>query len=218
MRDISKVMANSVVKMFEAEGVPCGPILRKGLLTIGSADNIDINPSNRDAKDALHGTGCALTQLPTSSNTGTVRSAEQYREAARALSSIARLPQFYRDIKEVKVRTENLTAPAVTGLCRPTPSVLPQIANTPPLVPSQTTDMPESIIPQTATNQPSGDATSTSSVEEYWITHAQSLIERDLLNHDDVVSWAAFCASNLPQCDRPPCITSMLPIFRDKAQ
>ena len=80
VRDISKAIANSVVKMFEAEGVPCGPILlRKGLWTAGSADNIDINPSNRDAKDALHGTGCALTQVPTSSNAGTVRSAEQYR-------------------------------------------------------------------------------------------------------------------------------------------
>ena len=40
VRDISKVMANSVVKMFEAEGVPCGPTLRNGLLTIGSADNM----------------------------------------------------------------------------------------------------------------------------------------------------------------------------------
>ena len=94
VRDISKTMANSVVKMFEAEGVSCGPILRKGLLTVGSADNIEINPSNRDAKDALHGTGCALTQVPTSSNAGTVRSAVQYREAARALSNIASSTQI----------------------------------------------------------------------------------------------------------------------------
>ncbi len=49
VRNISKVMANSIVKIFEAEGVPCGPMLRKGLLTIRSADNIDINPLNRDA-------------------------------------------------------------------------------------------------------------------------------------------------------------------------
>ena len=66
--DISKEMANYVIKMFEGEGVACGPILRKGLLTIGSADNIDITPSNRDARDALHGTGCALTQLATSND------------------------------------------------------------------------------------------------------------------------------------------------------
>ncbi len=50
VREISKVMANSVIKMFETEGVACGAILKKGLLTIGSADNIDINPSNRDPK------------------------------------------------------------------------------------------------------------------------------------------------------------------------
>ena len=76
-------MAISVIKMFEGEGAPCGRILRKALLTVGSADNIDINPSNCDAKDALHGTRFAVTQLPTSSNTGTIRSADQYHEAAR---------------------------------------------------------------------------------------------------------------------------------------
>jgi len=75
-------MANSVIKMFEAEGAPCGPTLRKGLITIGSADNIDLNPVNRDAKDALHGTGYTLTQLPISTSTGTVRSAELYHDAA----------------------------------------------------------------------------------------------------------------------------------------
>ena len=48
-------MANSVVMMFEAENAACGPTLRKGLVTIGSADNFDLNPTNRDAKDALYG-------------------------------------------------------------------------------------------------------------------------------------------------------------------
>ncbi len=235
VREISKVMANSVIKMFETEGVACGTILKKGLLTIGSADNIDINPSNRDAKEALHGTGCALTQLPTLSNMGIVRSAEQYREAARTLPKIARLPRFYTDIKEVSV-TDKLTPVAVTGPCRPTPSVP---VNAPPVVPSETTEsvpvnapsvvlsettesvpvnappvipseITESAVPQNVTNLQS-------EVEEHWITHAQSIIERNHLNHDDVVSWAAYCASNLPQYDRPPCITSMLPIFRDKA-
>ena len=59
--------------MFEGEGVACGPIIRKGLLKIGSTDNIDINPSNRGFRDALHGTGCALTRLPTSNDTGNKR-------------------------------------------------------------------------------------------------------------------------------------------------
>ena len=68
---ISKIMANSVIKMFEAEGASDKPTLRKGLVTIGSADNLDLNPMNRDAKDALHGTGCAFTQLTTSTSTGT---------------------------------------------------------------------------------------------------------------------------------------------------
>jgi len=102
IRDISKIMANSVIKMFEAEGVPCVPTLRKGLITIGSADNIDLNPMNHDAKDALHGTGCALTQLPISTSTGTVRSTELYHDPALSLSTIAQLPRFYTSIKEIQ--------------------------------------------------------------------------------------------------------------------
>ncbi len=179
---------------------------------------------------------------------GIVRSAEQYREAARTLPKIARLPRFYTDIKEVNV-TDKLTPVAVTGPCRPTPSVP---VNAPPVVPSETTEsVPVNVVPSETTesvpvNAPSVVLSETtesvpvnappvipsentesavpqnvtnlqSEVEEHWITHAQSIIERNHLNHDDVVSWAAYCASNLPQYDRPPCITSMLPIFRDKA-
>ena len=218
VRDISKDMANSVIKMFEAEGVPCGPTLRKGLPSVGSADNFDLNPSNRDAKDASHGTGYAITQLPTSDNTGTARSAEQYRAAARAMSSIARLPQFYTDMKEVLVITESNVAPSVSGLCRPSPSIHSLTSNTPPPAPSQSADGPETTVPQPATNLSSTeDTTSSSSVEEQWITHAQSVIAKSQINHDDIVSWAAFCASNQLPHDRLPCITSMLPIFRNKA-
>ena len=210
---VSKAVANSVIKMFEAEGVPCGPTLRKGLFTVGTADNIDSNPSNHDAKDALHGTGCALTQLPTSGNTGTMRSAEQYRESARAMSSIARLPQFYTNMKEVEVITESKTAPSVSGLCRPSPSVHSPTSNTLPPAPSQTVDGP-----QTATNLPSSeDTSSSSSVKEQWVTHAQAIMTKSNLNHDDIVSWAALCASNQLPCDRLPCSTSMLPVFRNKA-
>lgn len=87
-------MENSVIRMFEGEGVPCGPVLRKGVLTVGSADKIEINPANHDAKEVLHGTGCALTQLPTSDNPGVTRDVEQYRKAARAQSKLAPLPPF----------------------------------------------------------------------------------------------------------------------------
>ena len=98
--------------------------------------------------------------------------------------NIAHLPQFYTDIKGVQVTAENITPPAMTSLCRPTP---PLTSNTLLHVLSQTFDMPESVMPQTATNLPSpGDATSSSSVEEQWVTHAQSFIERDNLNHDDI--------------------------------
>ena len=72
-----KLNANYVIKMFEGGGVTCGPIPIKRLLTIGSAKNIDINPSNRDARDALHGTGCPLTQLPTLNDTDNKRSTVQ---------------------------------------------------------------------------------------------------------------------------------------------
>ena len=213
VRDISRIMGNSVVKMFEAEGAPCGPTLRKGLVTIGSADNIDVNPTNRDAKDALHGTGCALTQLPTATSTGTVRSAELYRDAALGLSSIAQLPGFYTSIKEVQVSTESVPLPAVTGPCRPPAHVS---MSSPPAL-SQTSDSTESMLLTANNLLPSGGATPSSSVEERWVTHAQSIFEKDNFSQGDTVSWAAFCASNQSLMDRLPCITSMLPIFRNKA-
>ena len=43
------------------------------------------------------------------------------------------------------------------------------------------------------------------------MTHAHSLIESDDLNHDDICFMTEICASNLPQCDHLPCITSMPP-------
>jgi len=168
---------------------------------ICSADNIDINPSNRDAKESLHGMRCGFTQLPTLSNMGIARSAEQYREAARALPEIARLPRFYTDIKEVNVTADKLTPVALIGPCRPTPSVpvnAPPVApsetteyipvNAPPVIPSETTESvpvkappvappetTESAVPQTATHLQS-------EVEEHWVTHAQSIIEKNHLN------------------------------------
>ena len=79
-------------------GVTSGPILGKGLLTIGTCgtDNIDINSSNRDPRDALHGTGCALAQLSTSNDTGNKRSTKKYRESARGPSN---LPSSYTNNK-----------------------------------------------------------------------------------------------------------------------
>ena len=62
----------------------------------------------------------------------------------------------------------------------------------------------------------SGSTTQSSSVEEHWVTHAQSIFERDNFSHDDNVSWAAYCASNQPLMDCLPCITSVLPIFQNK--
>ena len=133
-------------------------------MTISSADNFDLNPTNRDAKDALQGTGCALTQFQTSTSTGTVRSAELYRDAALALSSIAQLRtvlRFYTSIKEVQVSTGRVSSD--TGPCRP-PALISR-SSSPAL--SQTSDSTESML-QTATNLlPSGSATPSSSVDEH---------------------------------------------------
>jgi len=141
--------------MFEAEGAP-------GLITIGSAHNIDLNPMNRDAKDALHGTGCALTQLPISTSTGTVRSAELYRDAALSLSTIAQLPRFYTSIKEI--------FKSLLKVCHF--QLLLDLAGHQHTFSGHHNLSTESML-QTSTNLlPSGSATQSSSVEEHWVTHA----------------------------------------------
>ena len=65
MNRISTDLANSVIAEFDAKGAPCSSLLSHKVFTMRSVDNIDINPKNRDATEALHGTAIVLTQLPT---------------------------------------------------------------------------------------------------------------------------------------------------------
>ena len=53
---ISADLGNSVCAQFEAVGVVCSLKSKKSLLTTGSVDNIDHNPSSRTAKNSFHGT------------------------------------------------------------------------------------------------------------------------------------------------------------------
>ena len=110
----------------------------------------------------------------------------------------------YRNIREVTVNTTKLIATPVTGLCRPLPSALTTNAPT-PSVPTETASISSAII-------------GTKSIkEEEWIAHSQQLLQRIFVSHDDALSWAASCASNQPSLTRPPCIWSMLHIFRQKS-
>ena len=142
------------------------------------------------------------SQLPTSTNAGTVRSVEQYREAARALSNISQLPRFYTEIKEVEVTNESLIIPAVSDSCRPTASTCNL----------STSDLPE-WMPQTAIDLPStGDALFPSE-EEDLITHAQSITEWDHLSHDDTLSWETSAST----CNSSPLLTSDWPELMPQA-
>ena len=53
--------------------------------------------------------------------------------------------------------------------------------------------------------------------EEKWFDHGLQLLTKESLMKDDYVSWAAFHASLESDPLYPPAITTLLPLFYDKA-
>ena len=59
---ISTYITNSVIDMYDKDGVICPSKLRGGIFTTAALDNIDYNPSSTSAQDSFHGTAISLVQ------------------------------------------------------------------------------------------------------------------------------------------------------------
>ena len=97
--------------MFETEGAPTPPQLLNSLLMLGTTDNYDNNPKNRDFRDSLHGFMVMLVQQPTPWNCGNTRSANQY-FAHRKSTKLGKLPTAYTQMKECRAVLGEKLAPA----------------------------------------------------------------------------------------------------------
>ena len=113
MKQISRDTGNTVIAAFEADNAPCMTNLLGNLLTIGGIDNIDENPSHRDAHESLHGTAISLTQFPNINHTHVLRSLDNFRESSLGKSKLSKLPQFYSNVNDYNVRLCNLKPPCM---------------------------------------------------------------------------------------------------------
>ena len=73
IQEISTSLANSVCAQFDRDGCVCPSTLKGDVFTAGAVDNIDHNPTARNAMDSFHGTAIHVLQFPTQDKPGTER-------------------------------------------------------------------------------------------------------------------------------------------------
>ena len=107
---ISNSLGNWSCDQFEKDGVVCPQLLRKQLFTTFAVDNIDHNPSSRNAKDSWHGTAISATQHPYFINEGTARECVPYQKDGLTMK---KLPDTYTMIKPFSLKCTDIVAPKV---------------------------------------------------------------------------------------------------------
>ena len=63
-QEISITMENNVCAQVDRDGCVCPSRLRSYVFSAGAVDNIDYNPSVRNAMDSVHGTAISIHQFP----------------------------------------------------------------------------------------------------------------------------------------------------------
>ena len=175
--------------MFETEGAPTPPQLLTSLLTLGTTDNYDNNPNNRDSWDSVHGFMVMLVQQPTPWNSGNTRSPKQYFAYPKS-PKLGKLPIAYTQIKECRaVLGEKLAPAAPSNACILTDASLSDL----PVTPIEAADW---------------IASATKIMET-----------KDKLDDGEALFWEAYIATHQPKppARRPSSITAMLPVFKEKA-
>ena len=73
IKEIKSALANSLCMQYERDSCVCPSRLKGDLFTVGAVDNIDHNPSARNAMESFHGTAISAMQFFTSEHNGTDR-------------------------------------------------------------------------------------------------------------------------------------------------
>ena len=111
---ISADLGNRAIQYYEQERLVCPMKLKKNLFTTGQVDNIDHNPTSRDASGSFHGTAITLTQHPASGQMGS--ECQLPEEYIRARDRHVRdLPQSYNDITPQILPSKDIIVPKVHG-------------------------------------------------------------------------------------------------------
>lgn len=115
VQEIGKQLASEVCTQFERDGCVCPALMKGDLFTVGAVDNIDHNPSARNAMDSFHGTAISLMQFPTQDNPGTDREPITISPATERTMI---LPAEYTGVAPATLPQADLIAPASTAECK----------------------------------------------------------------------------------------------------
>ncbi|MEW8547628.1 MAG: hypothetical protein AB2693_29320, partial [Candidatus Thiodiazotropha sp.] len=115
INEIKSALTNSVCMQYERDGCVCPSRLKSNLFTVGAVENIDHNPSARDAMESFHGTAISVIQFPTSENKGTDRDAVVIDSDNDNRNPSCKLPAEYAQVNPVALPQSDCFALASEG-------------------------------------------------------------------------------------------------------
>ena len=185
LKTLSTDVANSVISLWEQNGVVVPPQAIKGVFTTGGFDNIDHNPSSTMAKSALHGTCISIQQHFDTDSQQTENLADIIDPAEMGRKQVKALPSCYTsmDLDISLPADEVLYVPVLHTNCHPHPASRPQI----------------NIIKD----------------EYQWLENVSNLLDKQNLESAEWISWAAYFASTMEPTKTPPAKSYMLPLFTE---
>ena len=107
--ELEDLIATSVCKRFEEDGVVSPACLWKGLFTVGALDNLDHNLCSTTVVTSFHGTGISLFQSPTKTTHGESGQPIRMQPSGSQKHS---LPDSYATVPAVVLKTTAIVVPA----------------------------------------------------------------------------------------------------------
>ena len=117
--EMEKDILNASCTQYYRDGVVCPSQLRLGLPTIGTIDNIDINPKSNTSKESFHGTIISLFQTPKMSHTGSKRpflGIDKNNDHADLPADYAVVPAFLTKLTGEHPKDSNYTLPSNSSI------------------------------------------------------------------------------------------------------
>lgn len=111
-------VGNAVCLRYEQEKIVCPPSLRKDLFSAGMVDNVDHNPSSRQARDSFHGTGISIVQFPTQEKPGRDPGTCIIDPDGPKLKSLLPLPAAFTQVPPSALPNENPHVPLLDALVK----------------------------------------------------------------------------------------------------
>lgn len=192
LSEITSELCQDVVNRSKKEGVFCPANFKEGLFTVSAYDNIDHNLSSSTSETTFHGTSISMYQLPTPTNTGTVRLYEkeilpEQLKSKKDVPAFPTLPEFYSLVKTAVL-----------------PCATPQITS------PVSEDMEKKLINEEGVKLQWLR-------EKEWLNHVNNVRVSESCSVPLNISWSGFHATEADGQIVIPAIQALLPLFTDKS-